>query len=106
MDKLRLVTRADLPAGARASQLVHATAEFFYHHNEEARGWYEQSNTVVLLEALTERDLHDLAARVRAARVHEPDLNNALTALAILHATEGRKATQKLPLAFRSAVAR
>lgn len=106
MDKLRLVTHAALPSGAQASQLVHATAEFFYHHNDEARAWYEQSNTVVLLEALGERDLHALVRLVRAAKVHEPDLNNALTALAILPSSGGNKVTRKLPLAFRAGVAR
>lgn len=85
MSKLRLLTRADLPPGAQASQLVHAVAQFFYEHPEQARRWYEESNTVVLLAAEDESALEAIIKKLPAARitqVREPDLHDQLTALA------------------------
>jgi hypothetical protein len=103
MSKLRLLTRADLPPGAQASQLVHATAQFFYEHNERARKWYEESNTVVLLSAADEPALHQVLLALpyaRISRVREPDLGDALTALA-LDPYIPRRHTAKFPLALR-----
>lgn len=107
MSKLRLLTRSDLPDGAQASQLVHAVAQFFYEHPEQARRWYEESNTVVLLAAQDEAALERVVQKLpcaRISRVREPDLGDSLTALA-LDPHISRKHTAKFPLALRERLA-
>lgn len=101
--KLYLVTRRDLPPGARAAQLCHALREFVERHQDEDRAWFEASNTLVLLEAEDEGALSRLAlaaaaSKVPAAEFREPDLDDALTAIAI--GPSGRKLVRELRLAF------
>jgi peptidyl-tRNA hydrolase len=101
--KLYLVTRRDLPPGARAAQLCHALREFVEKHRDEDRAWFEASNTLVLLETENEGTLSKLASeaiasKVPAAEFREPDLNDSLTAIAI--GPSGRKLVRELRLAF------
>lgn len=101
--KLYLVSRSDLPMGLRAAQLCHAVREFQALHPEVDLEWYMQSNTLVLLEVDNEADLTELAVRAEAhlcpvARFREPDLGNALTAVALGPA--GKRFTRDLPRAF------
>jgi len=103
--KLYLVTRSDLPPGARAAQLCHALRAYQHEHPVEERAWFEQSNTLVLLETSSETELLRLVHRARENHVsvslfYEPDLGNAATALAL--GPEGRRFVRQLPLALAS----
>lgn len=88
MLKLYLVTRRDLPAGSRAVQMAHALREYVEKHPAQDRAWYDTSNTLVCLEADSEVALRELAQRALAEDVpvavfEEPDLDGALTAIAL-----------------------
>lgn len=101
--KLFLVGRRDLPPGLLAAQLCHALRQFSEEHPSVDRVWFERSNTLVLLEVPDAQALVDLAwtARSRDLPVsvfHEPDLDNAPTALAL--GPEARGLVRRLPLAF------
>lgn len=105
MDKLYLVTRSDLPPGVRASQLVHAQRQFAAEHPEDDLRWFRTSNTVVLLEVPTERELARLEERARVAGTsvavfREPDLGHQLTSLAL--GPDGKRHVRSLPKAFSS----
>lgn len=103
-DKLFVITRSDLPPGARAAQLTHAALAFAFEHPEIAKAWHVGSNNIVLLEAKDEAALHAIGARAGAAGIawtmfREPDFDNATTAIAI--APEGWRIVSSLPLALR-----
>lgn len=101
--KLYLVGRRDLGPGLLAAQLCHALREFVAQYPETDREWYERSNTLVLLNVDDESALSTLAERaqrlgVSVATFREPDLNHALTALAL--GPEGRRLVRHCGLAF------
>lgn len=103
MEKLFLITRTDLPPGLRAAQLNHAFREFVQQHPKVERAWYEQSNTLALLEVPNEKALTKLLEDARwkgipVAFFLEPDLGNELTAIAL--SPTGKRLCQRLPLAF------
>lgn len=102
--KLYIVTRSDLPAGARAAQLCHAMRQWSEDQPSADREWFEKSNTLVLLETPDESALEALlghAAKkgVPHAMFREPDLQDELTAIAI--GWTGRRLVSRLPLALK-----
>lgn len=104
-DKLFIITRSDLPPGARAAQSAHTALAFAFTFPEAARRWHEQSNNIVLLEAPDEDALCALAHRARVAGVPcitftEPDLGDATTGVAL--GPTGYRIVSNLPLAFRA----
>jgi hypothetical protein len=101
--KLYLITRRDLPPGARASQLCHAQRAFQASHEAVERAWFETSNTLALLEVKNEEALMRLAWEATMAGVpwsyfREPDLGHAVTAIALGPA--GAQLVRRLPLAL------
>ncbi|MFI5296540.1 MAG: peptidyl-tRNA hydrolase [Polyangiales bacterium] len=103
-DKLFLITRRDLKPGQQAVQAAHALTEFLMEHPELGRCWRDASNYLALLVVDDESSLHGLARRavergVRVAAFHEPDLGDALTAIAIEPA--GKRVVAGLPLALQ-----
>jgi hypothetical protein len=83
-----VVTRRDLPAATQACQATHAVLEFALAHPVAATAWHRSSNVVVLLGVPDEVHLAWLLADARTARYltigfHEPDLDGALTAIAL-----------------------
>lgn len=104
MKKLFVVTRSDLPPNVRAVQLSHGGIQFQHEHPELAGSWFRNSNTLVLLEAADEGQVRALAARaalagVAVSLVVEPDLGDAVTAVAI--GPDGARLVSSLPLVFR-----
>ena len=98
-----MVTRADLPPGIQAVQAAHAVIEFAITHPRLTAAWHAASNTLVILVVPDELALGWLeqdatAAGLRVAPFHEPDLGDALTAVAIEPAA-GRL-LRRLPLAL------
>jgi len=103
VSKLHLITRRDLAPGARAAQLCHALRAFVEQHPSVDRSWYEESNTLVLLEVADEAALLRLAWEATMTGVpwslfREPDLNDAVTAVAL--GPTGRSLVRRLPLAL------
>lgn len=69
------------------------------------REWFTKSNTLVCLETKTEDELRLLLAQARgegiaASEFLEPDLDKALTAIAL--GPDGRHLVRRLPLALGS----
>ncbi len=104
VDRLYLVTRSDLEPGPQAVQAAHALREFAALHPELDKHWYTTSNTLAFLAAKDETSLEKLiekatAKGVACAPFREPDLDNALTAVAF--APDARRILSHLPLALR-----
>src|SRR5580692_9569875 len=102
--KLYLVTRSDLPEGARAAQLAHGAVQFQYEHPDTAKDWFVSSNNLVLLEVADEGAIRALARRADRAGVPrsiviEPDFGNTVTAVAI--GPGGARLLSSLPLALK-----
>jgi len=103
MRRLYLVVRSDLSPGQQAVQACHALGGFVEEHPEADREWFEESNTLVLLEVPDERSLRDLGWKAKRAGIpftefREPDIDNEVTATAI--APAGRRLCRRLPLAM------
>jgi len=86
--KLYIVTRADLRPGMRAAQSCHALSLYAKEHPEDYARWMKGSNNLVVLEVDNEDKLVHLAwvAKqwdVLVSRFREPDLDHALTAIAL-----------------------
>lgn len=94
---------------------MHAALDFTFEHPAVARQWHQESNTLVVLAVPDEHALADLIAdidcgdwRYRRTKpdgspylftaFHEPDLDDALTAVAI--EPDGHHLVRKLPLAL------
>lgn len=104
MDRLYLVTRRDLPAGAQAAQCCHALRAFAELHPDLDRQWHEHGGNIVLLSVGTEAELVQLleaatAQHISLAFFHEADFGGALTATAFSAAA--RRLLSGLPLALR-----
>lgn len=105
MDKLYLVTRADLPAAQRAVQAAHALRAFVDEHPDVDRRWFQESNHLAILEVPSERDLVELARQATGAALPvagfwEPDRGGELTAVALGPAA--KRLCRRLPLALQS----
>lgn len=98
--KLYIVVRDDLPVGLQAAQACHAMREYQEQHPQIERVWYDTSKTLVILKCT---DIWSLAREANLAKVpialnFEPDLQGALTAVAIGPGRATRKLVQTLPL--------
>lgn len=106
MDRLYIVTRADLPAGAQIAQSCHALRAFVEAHPEIDRAWHTAGGNLVCLSVADERDLSELLADamhgelLAVAGFWEQDFDGELTAIAL----EGRarRLVSSLPLALRA----
>jgi hypothetical protein len=90
-----------LPPATQACQAAHAAVEFTLAYPRLTADWHVSSGVLVLLAARDELDLSRIradvaAAGLRAVPFHEPDLDGALTAVAVEPA--GRRFVARLPL--------
>lgn len=104
MDRLYIVTRSDLPPGARIAQAVHAAFQIASESPSLVACWLRDSGNLVVLEAPDEPALVALQARAELAGIpaslfRETDLGGAATALAL--GTGARRLVASLPLALR-----
>jgi hypothetical protein len=77
-----------LPAATQACQAAHAAFEFGLSYPRLTADWHASSGVLVLLAAPSELELSRIhvdvaAAGLRAVPFHEPDLDGALTAIAV-----------------------
>ena len=100
--RVTIVTRRDLSPGQQAVQSAHAFHQFLAAKYREKRE-VDDSCTLVFLTVQDEGSLGVLTKRaadvaIDVATFHEPDLDNALTAIALGHGA--RNITKGLPLAL------
>jgi len=108
-DKVFLVTRADLNPGQQAVQAAHALTEFIFQHPLEAHRWKQESNTLVMLVVPDEGKLRLMVEKALQRGIHhsifqEPDLENALTAIAFAPGDLSFKLCSGIPLALRASL--
>ena len=88
MTKLYIIVDATLEPGLKMAQACHALRDHVAHFPEHNEAWYAESNNLVVLE------VEDLAGQAdelegrdyEVARFFEPDLDDQLTAIAVLGA--------------------
>lgn len=107
IEKLYAIVDRRLPIGDQAAQLFHAGVDLALLADGAERqallDWHARSNTIVLLEAPGPDDLRGLMDR--SASLHrvgfvEPDLGNALTAIAFAPCDAARRLCRPYRLAF------
>lgn len=109
-DKLYIAVRADLPPGLQLAQSTHAAFQFFDEHPTQARSWLHRSNFLVVVAVPDEDALLALAAEASlgkglcTTKVHEPDLGDEYTAIAMQPGLEAGALCASYPLALRNAV--
>lgn len=104
-----MVTRSDLTPGLQAAQAVHAAFQFSMAHPEIVSEWVSSSNFLVVVAVEDEDSLLNLAATAIERGlviqvVREPDLDDAVTAIAIEPGDPARRLCSALPLALREKV--
>lgn len=105
MQKLYVVTRADLSPGAIVAQSCHAVSAFAVRFPEEHRAWHAEGQNLVVLAALDEKRLGGKMGRLEdvhgipCVAFYEPDLEGALTAFSV--SDVAAKYLSQLPLALR-----
>lgn len=102
-EKLRVVTRRDLPLNVQAVQATHAAIDFQHQHSVEAINWHTQSNFLALLTVKSEHELDKLISKaifldIKHTVFREPDLDNQITAVAFEASDNSRKLTSSCPL--------
>jgi peptidyl-tRNA hydrolase len=105
-DKMFLITRADLAPGQQAVQTAHVLTEFIFEHQYEAARWKNESNTIVMLTVDDEYQLLQLLNQAREQSISnslfkEPDLQDAVTAIALAPGNATHKLCKTLSLALR-----
>ena len=85
VDRLYVIVDENLHLGLKCAQSCHALRQFVAEHPEIDQQWHEESNNLVVLQVENLSELADLLDEEGYAisRFHEPDLGNALTAIAV-----------------------
>lgn len=102
-EKLRVVTRRDLPIPYQAVQSGHAAIDFQHQYPVEAKEWQTQSNYLAFLTVADEAELIKLISRailsgIKHTVFREPDIDNQITAVAFEPCELSRKLTSSCPL--------
>lgn len=105
-DKLYIITRQDLSPGLQAAQAVHAITDLIIEFPEKAHDWRIKSNYVVILSVPNKEGLFELAKKLIKLPVpwtlfREPDINDELTAIAVLPNGYSKELFSNLPLALK-----
>ena len=106
--KLRVVTRRDLPIAYQAVQSGHAAIDFQHEHVVEAKEWQTKSNYLAFLTVANEQELINLASKailmgIKHTVFREPDIDNEITAIAFEATDAARKLTSSCPLLGKEA---
>ncbi len=105
MDRLYVVTRADLPPGAQGTQSQHALSEYAVRFPEQHREWHQNGKNLIWLAARDLDALEDLLTLledhlgIECAAFFEPDFGDALTAFAV--SEQAARRLSSLPCALR-----
>lgn len=101
-----MVTRSDLSPGQQATQSTHAAFKFAHEHPALMDSWYRESTYLVLLATPDEPSLAEILFTVDFDSLvfsawREPDMDDALTAIAIAPSPMASKLLANLPLTLR-----
>ncbi len=105
--KLYVITREDLSPAYQAVQATHAIADFIFEHKDVANVWHNISNYIIILTVKNEADLYAVQNTLRGLNISsittfkEPDIENELTAIALLPDDKAEAYCRTLKLAFR-----
>ena len=88
-------------------QACHALQQFCFEHHEIGREHLERSNYLALLSVENEEKLFEFIKMVssrgiRHSEFREPDLDGALTAVALEPGKESRRLCSNFPLALKT----
>ena len=102
-EKLRVITRRDLPIAYQAIQSAHASIDFQHQHPVEAKEWQTQSNYLAFLTVADEDQLIKLITKailmgIKHTVFREPDIGNEITAVALEPTETSKKITSSCPL--------
>lgn len=103
-DRLYVAVRSDLPSGDQFAQSNHATAQFAAQHPAVHQQWFHQSNWLIVLTVPNEAGLFVLESMaltlgLKHSLVHEPDLDDAATAIALEPGPMAKRLCAQLPCA-------
>lgn len=92
--------------GSQAVQASHAAIEFVFEHPTIAKDWHKISKYLVFLSVNNLDELSKLSEKLKSKGIkvssfHEPDLNNALTAIALEPCDLARRHTSNIPLMLK-----
>lgn len=101
--RLYIAVREDLSPGLAAAQAVHAAFAFAQQHPELVEPWQRDSQYLVIVSVVDEVALISLASRalergIEVTTWHEPDMNDAATAVALQPGDDARRLCSNLPL--------
>lgn len=101
MDRLYVVTRADMPPGDQGTQSIHAASSFAVDYPELHRTWHLNGKNLIWLAAPDEAALRALFDHLTVEKSYfaEPDMGDELTAVAFSGAA--RKLVSSLPKALK-----
>ncbi len=85
--KLYVAVLDSLSNGAKMAQATHAVVELIEAPTEASRAWRRDSNTVVIVQLCKEK-LESLSKVKGARSFREPDMGDALTAVAVVPTDE------------------
>lgn len=105
-DKLYIIVREDLTAGLQLSQSCHVAFSFSQDFPEITKEWIGNSNYIVILNCLNEKELNNIAEQAQILKIkfslfRDSDLNNELTAIALEPNNQSKKLCSNLKLALK-----
>ena len=108
-DKLYIITRRDLSPAQQAVQAIHAACEFAENYKDLFVSWRSISDYVCLLAVHDETSLLKLLRKVREKNLDyswfcEPDLEGALTAIALAPGSRSKSFCKNMRLALDDVV--
>lgn len=85
---------------------MHAAIQFGFDHPEIYNEWYKNSNYLGFLSLNNEQDLLDFIKKAEEKNIkysifREPDIDNAITAIALEPGDKTKKLCSRLPLALK-----
>lgn len=101
--KLRVVSRRDLPIAYQAVQSGHAAIDFQHQHPVIASEWQKKSNYLAFLTVSNEAELIKLISKailtgIKHTVFREPDIDNQITAVAFEPTEAAQRLTSSCPL--------
>lgn len=101
--KLRTITRRDLPIGYQSVQSGHAAIQFQHEHSELAKEWYQNSNYLIFLTVENEFQLEKIIEKSKSRNINlsifrEPDIGDKITAITLEPCVQSEKITRGLKL--------
>jgi len=100
-----VITRSDLEPGYQMVQSSHAAIQYVFEHPECAKNWFENSNYLGFLSVMNEQELIALSEQaaekdIKFSIFREPDIDNAITAIALEPGNKSKKLCCNLKLAL------